>query len=133
MNLSTSRVTARSFPLGVNKLQKKLKFVIETQSHLRILRQTHFFMKKTPTLVETRSQSVTPLSVARAGKSLLVRTLHGAESTCQRLREMGFCESAVVRKLTDGKNFICTVCGTRIALSLEMASHILVSPENKAA
>ena len=90
-------------------------------------------MKMTSTLAETRGHSVTPLSVARAGRALLVRALHGAESTCQRLREMGFCEAAVVRKLSNGRNFICTVCGTRIALSLEMAAHILVSPEPHAA
>jgi hypothetical protein len=31
-----------------------------------------------------------------------------------------------VKKITDGRNMICTVCGTKMALSRELAHQVLV-------
>jgi ferrous iron transport protein A len=47
---------------------------------------------------------------------------------CDRLRDLGFCESLKVRKLANGRNLICTVCGTRLAISRELAEEVKVSP-----
>jgi hypothetical protein len=33
-----------------------------------------------------------------------------------------------VRKLADGRNLICSVCGTRLAVSNELAEQIKVTP-----
>jgi ferrous iron transport protein A len=45
---------------------------------------------------------------------------------CQRVREMGFGESASVTKISGSTTILCQVSGTRIALSHAAASHILV-------
>ncbi|MFM8653354.1 MAG: ferrous iron transport protein A, partial [Verrucomicrobiota bacterium] len=45
---------------------------------------------------------------------------------CQRLREMGFCENALVKKIRGGADLVCWVCGTRVALSARLARQILV-------
>ena len=78
------------------------------------------------------------LSDENAGRSLVrlsdlpnraagrVHELKGEAKTCQRLREMGFCETAVVEKLSGVHTLLCQVCGTRIALSGRIAQHILV-------
>ena len=52
----------------------------------------------------------------------------GEPAACVRLREIGFCESAVVEKIAGRKMLICQLCETRIALSDAAASHILVEP-----
>jgi Fe2+ transport system protein FeoA len=71
------------------------------------------------------SGSIT-LSTASVGCDLRIRALEGTESFCHRLREMGFCEQAQVKKLSDSGNLICSVCGTRLALSREVAEGIIV-------
>jgi ferrous iron transport protein A len=43
-----------------------------------------------------------------------------------RLREMGFCESAVIEKIAGQSTLLCQLCGTRIALSDRAAQHIVV-------
>ncbi len=35
-----------------------------------------------------------------------------------------------VRKLADGRNMICSVCGTRMAISRELAEQVQVSPSS---
>ena len=52
--------------------------------------------------------------------------LTGDVSFCQRVREMGFGESACVTKISGTSTIICQVSGTRIALSHAAASNILV-------
>lgn len=71
--------------------------------------------------------SLTPLSEAEAGPILSVERLEGSESICRRLREVGFCEKAEVRLLSRGGQMICSVCGTRLALSRKLAKKIWVS------
>ena len=45
---------------------------------------------------------------------------------CSRLREMGFCESAIIQKISGQRVLLCAVCGTRMALSDRAAQHIVV-------
>ena len=60
------------------------------------------------------------------GTKVRVSRLECAPNTCQRLREMGFCENAVVKKIRGGADLVCWVCGTRVALSARLAKQILV-------
>jgi ferrous iron transport protein A len=63
---------------------------------------------------------------AAAGTRLRVEYLRGEEKVCQRLREMGFCESSVVEKMADSGALICKVCDAKIILSKELAEKIIV-------
>jgi Fe2+ transport system protein FeoA len=47
---------------------------------------------------------------------------------CDRLRDMGFCEQLKLRKLSGGRNMICCLCGTRMAISRELAEQVVVVP-----
>lgn len=55
-----------------------------------------------------------------------VCTLQGESAVCSRLREMGFCESAVIERISGEKTLLCQLCGARIALSDRAANHIVV-------
>jgi ferrous iron transport protein A len=61
-----------------------------------------------------------------AGAAGRVCELSGDPGYCGRLREIGFCESAVVEKIAGERTLICRLCETRIALSSAAAGHILV-------
>lgn len=52
--------------------------------------------------------------------------LNGQAEVCQRLREMGFCESAMIEKVSGQRTLLCQLCGTRIALSDRAAQTIVV-------
>ena len=64
------------------------------------------------------------LNQARVGCDLRIQVLQGPG--CERLRDLGFCEQIQMRKLTGGRNLICSVCGTRLAISKELAEQVLV-------
>lgn len=66
------------------------------------------------------------LSQARPGCLFRVKALQG--TCCSRLRKMGFCEKMEVRKLSNGQNMLCTVCGTKLALNRKLADQVLVTP-----
>jgi len=66
------------------------------------------------------------LSQAKVGCDLQIRAIEGP--ACEQLRRLGFCESLHVRKLANGRNLICSVCGTRLAVSSELAEHVKVIP-----
>ena len=66
------------------------------------------------------------LCEAPAGSRLRVEYLRGEEKVCQRLREMGFCESSIVEKIADSGTLICKVCDAKIILSKELAEKIIV-------
>lgn len=66
---------------------------------------------------------LTELPVGATGR---VCELAGQTEVCQRLREMGFCESAVIEKVSGQRTLLCQLCGTRIALSDRAAEHIVV-------
>lgn len=55
-----------------------------------------------------------------------VCALKGDSGFCQRVREMGFGETAFVTKVSGIRTILCRVNGTRIALSHAAASQILV-------
>jgi ferrous iron transport protein A len=79
----------------------------------------------------TQSPSFNPLLALcqlPAGAMGRVRELNGDSDFCQRVREMGFGESAFVTKISGNASgpFICQVNGTRIALSHGAAMGILV-------
>ena len=69
------------------------------------------------------------LSEIPAGRFVRIHHLESEESINLRLREMGFCENAVVRLVVNGEgNLICEVSNTRIGLNQSVADDIIVSP-----
>ena len=68
--------------------------------------------------------SAMTLSQVGVGCDVRIRLLSGP--SCDRLRDMGFCEQMQVRKLAGGRNLICSVCGTRLAISKELADQVMV-------
>jgi ferrous iron transport protein A len=73
-----------------------------------------------------RTQPRMPLTELPAGTAGRVCALEGEADFCQRLREMGFCESAVIEKISGQHTLLCQLCGTRVALNERAARHILV-------
>jgi ferrous iron transport protein A len=74
-------------------------------------------------------QVLLPLCQLPAGTVGRVRELTGGTGFCQRVREMGFGESAFVTKIGGSGPFLCQVNGTRIALSHGAAKQIIVEPQ----
>ena len=66
------------------------------------------------------------LNEVKVGSDVRICVVGGPE--CERLRDLGFCEQLQVRKLAGGRNLICSMCGTRMAISRELAEHVLVAP-----
>ena len=66
---------------------------------------------------------LTELPIGATGR---VCELSGESTVCARLREMGFCESAVIARVSGEKTLLCQLCNTRIALSDRAAQHIMV-------
>ena len=77
-------------------------------------------------MTPTSLNSLLPLCQLPAGTMGRVRELTGDLDFCQRVREMGFGESAFVTKIGGHGPFICQVNGTRIALSHGAAMCIMV-------
>ncbi|MEO0017684.1 MAG: hypothetical protein RLZZ522_967 [Verrucomicrobiota bacterium] len=69
--------------------------------------------------------SAMTLNQARVGCDLRVQVVKNGPG-CERLRDLGFCEEMQVRKLAGGRNLICSMCGTRLAISSELAEQVLV-------
>lgn len=67
-----------------------------------------------------------PLNRLKAGGYARIRRLPSGHD--QRLREIGFCEEQVVRLLCSAATVICQVCNARLAISGQLAEHILVEP-----
>jgi ferrous iron transport protein A len=66
------------------------------------------------------------LSRARCGERLRVVSLNPSCPDCVRLRELGFCESAEVRKVADGCALICLLRGMRVAIGRELGAMVQV-------
>lgn len=66
---------------------------------------------------------LTDLPAGSVGK---VCELKAEANLSARLREMGFCESSVIEKVSGQHTLLCTVCNARIALSERVAEHIIV-------
>lgn len=73
---------------------------------------------------DLEADSAMTLNQVGVGCDVRIRVLNGPG--CQRLRELGFCEQIQVRKLSGGRNLICSVCGTRMAISRELAEQVVV-------
>lgn len=70
-----------------------------------------------------------PLCQLPAGTLGRVCELAGGDTAfCQRVREMGFGESAVITKISGTGTILCQVNGNRIALSHGAAKNIIVEP-----
>jgi len=69
-----------------------------------------------------------PLCQLPAGGMGRVLELTGDVQFCQRVREMGFGEAAVITKISGTETILCQVNGTRIALSHGAARQIRVQP-----
>ena len=67
-----------------------------------------------------------PLCQLATGTVGRVCELTGDAQFCQRVREMGFGESACVTKISGTVTILCSVNGNRIALSHGAAKNILV-------
>lgn len=67
-----------------------------------------------------------PLCQLPSGSTARVCELTGDANFRQRVREMGFGESAFVTKVSGSSTILCQINGTRIALSHRAASSILV-------
>ena len=75
--------------------------------------------------------NVITLADVSTGRSARIRKLHSHPDVCHRLREMGFCEDAVIRcMLNDEEILICEVCNSRIGLNFAVAKDILVTPHD---
>ena len=69
------------------------------------------------------------LSDIPAGRFVRIQELQSEPDVCHRLREMGFCENAIVRLVVNGEgNLICEVWNTRIGLNHSIAQDIIVAP-----
>ncbi len=60
------------------------------------------------------------------GEDVRVVSLDGAKELGTRLRELGFCEQAVVRRVSGGSHIVCQVCGSKVALNGSVAGKIRV-------
>lgn len=68
------------------------------------------------------------LCSAQCGMRLKILALSACSEDCLRLREMGFCESTEVRKLSDGSAILCSLYGVRMALGRKLGAQVLVEP-----
>lgn len=64
------------------------------------------------------------------GEDVRVVSLDGTEELGTRLRELGFCEQAVVRRISGGSHIVCQVCGSKVALNRSVAGKIRVERIN---
>ena len=76
--------------------------------------------------LDLKRDSALTRSQAAVGCEFQIKQVEG--SACRQLREIGFCEQMRVKKITNGRNMLCTVCGTRLALSKDLADQIQVVP-----
>ena len=68
---------------------------------------------------------------APVGTRVRVRHLASRPEISARLRELGFCENAIIRCVTKGfGNIICEVCDTRVGLDSGLARRIHVSVQD---
>jgi hypothetical protein len=56
-------------------------------------------------------------------------TITSLSGSCISLRDLGFCEKLNVTKLLGGKNIVCLVCGAKIAISKDLAQHVIVEDQ----
>lgn len=81
------------------------------------------FIKRSDCVCHAQAKN---LCDATAGRRLRIECLHGEDGICERLREMGFCESSVVEKIADSGTLICKVCDAKVILSKGLAQNVIV-------
>jgi Fe2+ transport system protein FeoA len=59
---------------------------------------------------------------------LIVRHLAGEGALCQRLRELGLHEEAEVRLIRAGSSVVAQIAATRLCLTRQAATAVLVAP-----
>lgn len=67
-----------------------------------------------------------PLTSVSNGQRARIEALRGEDGVCQRLREMGFSESATVEKIADSGALVCKVGDARVVISRKLAENIMV-------
>ncbi len=82
-------------------------------------------MKMPYSILESRKATSTLCDVS-LNLPVRIKALNAEPAVSQRLREMGFCEFAEVRKVSQGAALICRVCGVKVALSKYLAKNIVV-------
>ncbi|NWK57163.1 ferrous iron transport protein A [Verrucomicrobiaceae bacterium N1E253] len=73
---------------------------------------------------ELKVDSAMTLSQAQAGCMLRICKLEG--KGCRRLREIGLCEEMQICKLSNGRNMLCSMCGTKLAVSRKLGEQVMV-------
>ena len=72
--------------------------------------------------------SKSTLSETPVGRFVQIREILSEPDICHRLRELGFCENAIIRLVVNGEgNLICEVCNTRVGLNQSIAQDIIVT------
>ncbi len=66
------------------------------------------------------------LSRARCGERLRVVSICESCPERGRLRELGFCERALLCKVAEGGAMICSLAGMRVAIGRELGAHVRV-------
>lgn len=73
------------------------------------------------------------LSAARCGERLRIKAVREDSAATYRLRELGFCESAEVCKVSDSGTCLCMLMGMRVAIGRELAESVIVERISSAA
>ncbi len=107
----------RSLPKGVSELAR---FLIANDSQLY---EASLPMRNMETRSGTSNRGLT-LDSADLNREFRIHSLKGP--ACERLRDLGFCEKMQLKKLSNGRNLICTVCGAKMAISRELAKQVIV-------
>jgi ferrous iron transport protein A len=77
-------------------------------------------------MTSPHARSTMPLCQLPPRATGRIHHLKGDSAFCARIREMGFGEAAYVTKVAGTKTILCQLNGTRIALSHDAASQIMV-------
>jgi len=73
-------------------------------------------------------QASTTLYDIPSGSKVRIRHLRAQPEVNHRLRELGFCENAVIRCVTRGfGNVVCEISNTRVGLNRHVAKGIVVT------
>ncbi|HVW22157.1 MAG TPA: FeoA family protein [Opitutaceae bacterium] len=67
-----------------------------------------------------------PLSELPRGSRARICSLEGDSGFCTRLREIGFCETALIERLGGTETLLCRLCQSHVALSSAAARRIVV-------
>jgi len=73
------------------------------------------------------------LSSARCGERLRITAVGRDSAAVNRLREIGFCESAEICKVADSGTCLCLLMGMRVAISRDIARSVRVERVSEAA